>query len=110
VDYQTAHNILVRQGMDADQHPDSLVNHLQQGKPPLPGQVTEILLALKVVYESLKEAQSLDRELVYSLFLLSTQSRQYFASGHKAGVEWPPLLDEDLQRITSAIISILRGS
>lgn len=110
MDYQTAHNILLRQGLDAAQQPESLIHHLQQGAPPRPGQITEILLALKVVLEALRDAPTLDRELVYSLFLLATQSRQAFAAGHQAGIEWPPLLDEDLGRITAAVESIFRGS
>jgi hypothetical protein len=109
VDYQTAQNILIRQGLDAAAHPDSLISHLRQGKPPLPGQVTEILLALKVVFEALREATAIDRELAYSLFLLATESRKSFAAGHQSGLEWPPLLDEDLERINADVQSIFRG-
>ncbi len=109
MDYQTAQNILIRQGMDAAQHPTSLISALQQGHPPQPGQVTEILLALKVVLEALREATTLDRELAYSLFLLATQSRHWFTAGHQAGIEWPPLLDEDLERIQANVQSIFRG-
>lgn len=110
MDYQTAHNILIRQGLDTAQQEDRLLNHLQQGRPPVPGQVTEILLALKVVFEALRAATVIDRELAYALFLLATQSRHYFILGHQAGVEWTPLLDEDLASITAAVQRILRGS
>lgn len=110
MDYQTAHNILITQGLDAAQHPDSLLSHLRQGKAPIPGQVTSILLALKVVFEALRDATTLDRELAYSLLLLSTQSRKFFDAGDRAGTEWAPLLSEDLDRIATAVESIFRGS
>jgi len=109
VDYQTAHNLLISQGLDAAQQPDSLLACLHQGKPPIPGQVTTLLLALKVVFEALREATQLDRELAYSLLILSTQSRQQFDRGVQSGVEWPPLLDEDLERIAAAVRSIFKG-
>ncbi len=108
MDYQTAHNILITQGTDTTQQPDSLLSCLSQGKPPVPGQVTTILLALKVVFESLRDATSLDRELSYSLFVLATQSRHHFDIGHRAGIEWPPLLNEDLDRIAAAVQSIFK--
>lgn len=109
MDYQTAHNFLITQGVDAERQPDTLLHCLHQGKPPIPGQVTTMLLALKVVFEALREATQLDRELAYSLLLLSTQSRQQFERGIQAGVEWPPLLDEDLERIAAAVRSIFKS-
>ncbi len=109
VDYQTAHNILITQGTDAAQHPDSLLQCLSQGKPPIPGQVTTILLALKVLFEGLREATQLDRELAAALFILATQSRQYFDAGDRAGIEWTPLLNDDLDRIARAVHSIFQG-
>lgn len=96
--------------MDATQHADSLLSRLKQGIPPIPGQVTQILLALKVVLDALRDETVIDRELAYSLLLLSTQSREYFDNGDRSGVEWAPLLKEDLDRISSAATSIFRGS
>jgi hypothetical protein len=110
VDYQTAHNLLITQGIDAGQTPDALINYLEQGNPPVPGQVTSVLLALKIVFESLKDAVVLDRELACSLHVLASESRRYFAAGQQAGVEWPPLLDEDLERISAGVASIFYGS
>ena len=109
MDYQTAHNLLISQGIDADQQADSLLHCLRQGIPPVPGQVTTILLALKVVFEAVRDATQLDRDLAYALLLLSTQSRQYFDQGDQAGVEWPPLLDEDLNRIAAGVKGIFAG-
>jgi hypothetical protein len=83
---------------------------LQQGKAPIPGQVTSILLALKIVFEALRTAPTLDRELVYALYLLSFESRQHFEAGIRAGVDWPPLLNEDLKRISRAVKSIFAGT
>jgi hypothetical protein len=110
VDYQTAHNLLIAQGIDASHTPDALINHLEQGNLPIPGQVTSVLLALKIVFEALKDAVVLDRELVCSLHVLASDSRHYFAAGQQSGVEWPPLLDEDLERISAGVKSIFSGS
>ena len=109
VDYQTARNLLITQGLDADQHPDALLTHIAQMSPPIPGQVTSILLALKVVFEALRDVTELDRELAYSLYILASESRQYFSVGQQKGIEWPPLLDEDLARIASGVKSIFAG-
>lgn len=106
MDYQTARNLLISQGIDGEQTPDALLSRLKQGAPPIPGHVTSILLALKVVFEALRDLTSLDRELASSLYILSSDSRRYFDMGAIAGVEWPPLLEEDLMRIALAIKSI----
>ncbi len=37
------------------------------------------------------------------------ESQQQFAAGRNRGVEWPPLLQEDLQRISLAVKSIFSG-
>lgn len=109
MDYQTARNLLITQGLDAPRQPDALLTRLLQGQPPIPGQVTTILLALKVVFEALKDATELDRELVYSLYLFALSSRQAFEDGKRRGVDWPPLLDEDLERIACSVKSIFAG-
>lgn len=110
MDYQTAHRLLVSQGMATAENPDALLIRLQQGSPPVPGQITSILLALKVVFEALKDAAVIDRELACSLHLLSNESRYYFDRGHRTGITWPPLLDEDLTRIATTVKSIFMGS
>lgn len=109
MDYQTARNLLIAQVMDAPHQSDALLTRLTQGQPPIPGHVTTVLLALKVVFEALKDATQLDRELVYSLYLFALKSRQAFEDGKRAGVDWPPLLNEDLERIARSVKSIFAG-
>jgi hypothetical protein len=108
VDYQTARTLLVNQVNR--EHADALLTRLSQGLPPIPGQITSILLALKVVFEALRGAPLLERELVASLHLLSTESRHQFERGQQRGIAWPPLLDEDLTRIGTAVTSIFLGT
>jgi hypothetical protein len=110
VDYETARNLLVSQGMATEEHSDALLTHLKQGHPPIPGQITSILLALKVVFEALRDVGQFDRQLACALYLLSTESRHQFNLGRKRGVAWPPLLDEDLTRIATAVKSIFVGT
>ncbi|HLO83743.1 MAG TPA: Dethiobiotin synthetase [Nostocaceae cyanobacterium] len=105
MNYETARKLLIDQAKTND-NPDALLSRMTQGKAPVPGQITSILLALKIVFEALKEASSLDRELVLALYILSVKTPQLFAVGRKAGVDWPPLLKEDLQRISFAVESI----
>jgi hypothetical protein len=109
MDYKTARSLLINQGTTSDQNTDAFLVRLKQGKAPIPGQVTSILLALKVVFEALRTVTTLDRELVFGLYLLSVESRQYFETGFQAGVDWPPLLEEDLKRISRAVKSIFAG-
>jgi hypothetical protein len=110
VDYSTAKSLILSQGGTIDRAADAVLTRLSQGKPPIPGQVTSILLALKVVFEALRGAAALDRDLAAALYLLATESRQLFDAGAKTGVGWPPLLDEDLARITAAVTSIFSDS
>lgn len=106
MNYETARKILIDQTTITEENPDALLMRMKQGKAPVPGQITSILLALKVVFEALKEAPSLDRELAFALYQLSIKAQQLFAVGRKAGVDWPPLLKEDLLRIALASESI----
>jgi hypothetical protein len=108
MNYETARKLIIDHTTTED-NPDVLLTHLKQGKPPVPGQITSILLALKVVFEALKETPSLDRELAFALYLLGTKAQQLFVAGQKAGIDWPPLLKEDLQRISLAAESIFSG-
>ncbi|TAE59090.1 MAG: Dethiobiotin synthetase [Nostocales cyanobacterium] len=109
MNYEIARKLLIDQTKN-DANPDALLSRLRQGKPPVPGQITSILLALKVVFETLKDANSLDKELALSLYKLGIRGLQLFATGRKAGVDWPPLLYEDLQRISLAAESIFSGT
>ncbi|MEL6137050.1 MAG: Dethiobiotin synthetase [Cyanobacteria bacterium J06626_23] len=108
MDYQTACELLTKHASPTGA--DTFLVRLQTRQPPVPGQVTSILLALKVVADSLKQEAVLDRALVTSLFDLSYGSRQYYERGRESGVDWPPLLDEDLDRIAIATRQIFAGS
>jgi len=110
VDFETAYRLLINQGMNANQDPDALLSRLGQGSPPIPGQVTSILLALKMVEDTLKDETVLERQLVSSLHQLAYESRQEFERGKQQGVSWPPLLEEDLTRIAAAVQAIFSGS
>jgi hypothetical protein len=103
MDYTTAYRLLLQQGNPTPQDSEALLIRLQQQKPPIPGQITSLLLALKVVYEGLKGAPTLDREFVNSLYLLGQESRYWFEQGQRSGVNWPPLLEQDLGRIGTAV-------
>lgn len=109
MNYETARKLLIDQTITTEENPDALLTRMKQGKPPVPGQITSILLALKVVFEALKDAKSLDRELALALYQLSVKAQQLFVTGRKAGVDWPPLLKEDLVRISLASESIFSG-
>ncbi|MEH2358298.1 Dethiobiotin synthetase [Nostoc sp.] len=109
MNYETARKLLIDQTIITEENPDALLTRMKQGKPPVPGQITSILLALKVVFEALKDAKSLDRELALALYQLSIKAQQLFAAGRKAGVDWPPVLKEDLLRISLASESIFSG-
>lgn len=111
MDFDTARQFVLRQTLDASNATaDTFIDCLRQGKPPVPGQVTSMLLALKVLFEGLKDEPTLDRPLVQALFTLAQESRQLFDQGQKAGIPWPPLLDDDLTRITKAAQSIVFGT
>lgn len=109
MNYETARKLLIDQTIITEENPDALLMRMKQGKPPIPGQITSILLALKVVFEALKDAKSLDRELALALYQLSIKAQQLFSAGRKADVDWPPLLKEDLLRISLASESIFSG-
>ncbi|CDN10724.1 MAG: Dethiobiotin synthetase [Richelia sp.] len=110
MNYETARKFLIAQTIPTEENPDSLLMHMQQGKPPVPGQITSILLALKSVYGELQDALTIDKELACALYTLSVKTQQLFAVGRKSGVDWPPLLKEDLLRIASAVESIFSGN
>jgi hypothetical protein len=109
MNYDTARKLLISQTIATEDNPDALLMRMKQGKPPVPGQITSILLALKVVFEALKDAPSLDRELIFALYQLGVKTQQLFVAGRKAGIDWPPLLKEDIVRISLATESIFSG-
>ncbi|MGL5080790.1 MAG: Dethiobiotin synthetase [Microcoleaceae cyanobacterium] len=111
MDYKTAHNLILEQGtaLDTLRHPDAFLYRLQKGQPPIPGQVTAILLALKILFDTLKEEAKFDRELTLALYQLAMEGDRQFMLGRDRGVEWPPLLREDLNRVALAVKSIFSG-
>jgi hypothetical protein len=108
MNYETARQLLINQTI-TEENSDTLLARLQQGKPPVPGQVTSTLLALKVVFTELKAAPSLDKELAFALYKFGAKAQQFFATGRQSGVNWPPLLKEDLLHIALLVESIFSG-
>jgi hypothetical protein len=111
MDYETAYQLLITQG-NALFNPgseDEFLRRLQQGKPPIPGQVTAILLALKIIFEALHEEKTIQRELALAVYVLAMESQRLFEAGRKSQVDWPPLLKEDLYRISLAVQSLFSG-
>ncbi len=106
MDFQTAYQELATQTLPQYETETTFLRRLRQGYPPIPGQVTSLLLALKVIHDGLHQAKTLDRELAHALFLLTYESRNLFESGRAAQVSWPPMLDEDLERIAIAAYKI----
>ena len=109
MNYETARQFILNQTIASEKNSDALLARMGEGKPPIPGQITSILLALKVVFETLKDSNTLERELIYALYLLTIKAQQLFVAGLKAGVDWPPMLKEDLLRIANATESIFSG-
>ncbi len=106
MDFKTARQMLASQTLPQYETDDTFLGRLRRGQPPVPGQVTSLLLALKVIRDHLQLASSLDRELAHSLFLVAYESRNLFAAARADRVVWPPLLDEDLERIAIAAYKI----
>lgn len=111
MDYKTARNFLIDQGtaLETQRNPDAFLSRLKQGNAPIPGQVTNILLALKIVFDTLQESPMLDRQLVYALHLFAVESVQQFEAGSHSGIAWPPVLKEDVKRIAIAVKNIFSG-
>ncbi len=112
MNYETARNFLITQGtaLLTERNPDDFLPRLKCGKAPIPGQVTSILLALKLLLEATREQPTLDRRIVCALHNLAYESRQLFELGRLTGIDWPPLLNEDLTRISIAVQNVFVGS
>lgn len=106
MDLRTACEFLASQTLPELETQDTFLGRLRQGQPPVPGQVTSLLLALKVIRGSLQGATALDRQLAQSLFLVAYESRNLYEVGRTERVDWPPLLDDDLARIAIATYAI----
>jgi hypothetical protein len=110
MDFDTAHQFLLQQTLSpSDDQRETFIACLRQGKPPVPGQVTSLLLALKVIYEALKDEPVLDRTLLKALLILIDDSGQLYRQGITEGIMWPPLLADDLTRLRHAARSIMIG-
>ncbi len=107
MDYEAARQFLIEQTTEAT--PDTFLARLRDSKPPVPGQVTSILLALKALGETLKGARNFDREIALALFLMAYESRQLFDAGLKQSTDCPPLLDADLDRIANGVKNVFAG-
>ncbi len=106
MDFKTACQLIANQTLPEQETDDTFLGRLRAGQPPVPGQVTSLLLALKVIHDGARSADSLDRQLALALFLMAYESRNLFEVGRAARVAWPPLLDEDLARIAIATYQI----
>ncbi|MGB2926835.1 MAG: Dethiobiotin synthetase [Limnothrix sp.] len=104
MDYKTAYQFLSSQSSLSDRR--SFLALLKDGQPPIPGQVTNILLTLKSVFQHLQGLDSIDRHLAQTLYRLAYDSRQYYNAAKQSGTTWPPLLNEDLGRIAKAVQNI----
>ena len=111
MDYKTARNFLIDQGtaLITQKNPDAFLLLLKQGKPPIPGQMTSLLLALKLIQDTLVEQTTIDRTLAGAIYLLTIESYRLFEAGKQAGVDWPPLLKEDLKRLSDTGTEIFFG-
>ncbi|AFY38289.1 hypothetical protein Lepto7376_1979 [[Leptolyngbya] sp. PCC 7376] len=105
MDYKTAYQYLSSQSSLSDRR--SFLALLEQRQAPIPGQVTNILLTLKAIYQHVEGLDSIDRGLAQMLFRLAYDSRQYYEAGKREGANWPPLLNEDLSRIAQGVNNIL---
>lgn len=106
MDFETARHILISQTVSPGQDPEAFIHCLRQGVPPVPGQITSILLALKTAAQGLGADAKIERSLGHAFFVLTYESRQLYSQGEQSGVDWPPLLNEDLSRIAEAVRQI----
>ena len=97
---------MVTQTLPEYEADDTFLGRLKMGRPPVPGQVTKLLLALTSIRNHLRSATEIDRKLAQALFLAAYESRNVFEAGRIQGVSWPPLLDEDLERIAIAAYEV----
>ncbi|MEO1446585.1 MAG: hypothetical protein AAFV46_10165, partial [Cyanobacteria bacterium J06635_11] len=89
MDFKTACQVLANQTLPALETKDTFLGRLRQQQPPVPGQVTSLLLALKVIEDGLRGADILDRQLAQSLFLAAYESRNLFEVGRAQRADWP---------------------
>lgn len=110
MDFKTARQLVIDQTLPEYETSDTFLSRLRQGQPPVPGQVTSLLLALRAIHVNLSQAPALDRDLAQALFLIAYESRNLFGAARVSRVLWPPLLDEDLERIAIATYKIFANA
>lgn len=103
MDFDTARRFVLAQTLSPASGQTSFIDCLRQGEAPIPGQVTSILLALKTLSQALKNEPTIERSLGHALFLLTYESRLLYRRGQTQNVDWPPLLDADLNQIAAAV-------
>lgn len=106
MDFKTACDLIAQQTLPEFETQDTFLGRLRQGLPPVPGEVTALLLALKVIQGNLQGVTELDRTLAQSLFLVAYESRNLYEVERANRADWPPMLDEDLERIAIAAYTI----
>ncbi len=106
MDFPTARQFILNQTIHLTPEQQPFLYCLRRGEAPIPGQVTSLLLALKVVGTALQGEPTLDRVLAHGLFALAYESRQWFIQGQAQGVDWPPLLAEDVERLAQGVLAI----
>ena len=109
MDLKTACELIASQTLPELETQDTFLGRLRRGHPPVPGQVTSLLLALKVIQGNLQGSSALDRQLAQSLFLVAYESRNLYEVGQANRADWPPMLDDDLARIAIATYAIFAG-
>ncbi|MEO0456287.1 MAG: Dethiobiotin synthetase [Cyanobacteria bacterium P01_A01_bin.114] len=110
MDFKTACTLVSKQTTTDGSEPESFLARLQQFESPIPGHATSLLLALKVIADGLKDSTTLERSLAHGLYKLAYESRWTYEAGRRNNVEWPPLLDEDIERIAIAVAQIFSGA
>lgn len=110
MDFDTAHQFLLQQTLSpTDDQRETFIACLRRGKPPVPGQVTSLILALKVLDDGLKDEPVIDRTLLKALLVLIDDSGYFYRQGTAEGVIWPPLLADDLNRLRQSARAIMTG-
>ena len=106
MDFDTARRFVLAQTLSPVPGQSTFIDCLRRGTAPVPGQVTSLLLALKTLSQGLKNEPMIERSLGHAFFILSYESRLLYLRGKAQQVDWPPLLDEDLSRMATAVEQI----
>ena len=104
--FDTARRFVLAQTLSPVPGQTAFIDCLRQGIAPVPGQVTSLLLALKTLSQGLNNEPMIERSLGHALFILTYESRLLYLHGKAQRVDWPPLLDDDLNRIAAAVQQI----